>query len=254
MSENNRKIFSNILVIIGLVIGVIACFLCWNERVVTRTENLIKFLPLIQKQQPYFISARPDFESGILALIVIAISSWRGILNFQKRPLLIKLLIFVVDTMIIATFFSMLYIDKSTTGFFQFLSNGAIYYIIVITVCVTMVLFGMKKMAGVTLLVCLFLMMVKSIPIVNAALGNRGYWALIGFCICFILQQTINLSGLKTELSYLYGKGMNAVSGAVDELERTGKVAAKIVSASTGVPLEVPNAKVEPQKKLEDHE
>ena len=207
-----QKTKNNVQILIGLAIGLFCCLFLWGARTVE------------YKSITYFVGGIPNSKSGIFALMIIAFSVWRGILGFQAGKKWINILIFIVDMTIFSTVFSLLRPESSSTsvfGLFEMMKKDA-FYTVVITFCITMLAFGMKNLAKVALFITPILIFSRDLSIISEALKFRGYLALVGIVVCFIMQNSINSSAVKRDLSILYGESNKAIVGAAQEAKAIG--------------------------------
>ncbi len=209
MEQKTKKI---VQILIGLAIGLFACLFLWGTRIITYNSTT------------YFVSGKPDLVSGVIALVIIAISAWRGLLNFHNEHKWISIMVFVIDLTIFATIFSLITPQESTTGIKGLFAmmKKEVFYTVVFTFCITMLVFGMKNLAKLAIFITPILILSKGLSIASDAFDFDGFLVLVGITVCFIMQNSINPSAIKQDISLLYSKSNRAIEGAAQETKAIG--------------------------------
>lgn len=233
--------------VIGLILGIIGCCLCWGKHYYSTFETRGFFLTQLilgEKEIRHIVCGNPTFGSGTLGLIMIFLLYVRGILQFNKGSKLFGLFRLLVLITIFATFFSLIIYqtkeyDSWLTGFSEQIKNDLLLFAVMI-VTITTLLFGMKGISKFILLACALIVMIDRWKVLDESLGIQGFLAFLLFVSCFYLQQNVNIQELKTDLRLLYNKSSNVISDTFDEAsneaQRLGQVAASAASAYMGVP------------------
>ena len=227
MSNSNSNKFLSFLKsnegkqIIGLVLGVIGCVICWGN-------NRFGFLGL------RYVDGSPNFTTGLMSILLLGVIYIRGIVDFSNSKF--KLPTMLVYITIFATFFALLCGKKDVFS----ILFGNTFMVVVSVFCFTMLLFGMRGITKVSIIIAMLLWFYDRMKPINKAFGYSGFLVLLFWFSCFYCLENIDVQQLMSDLKLLYGKAKpkisNAFSEAADDMQDIGEMAAEVSSASMGVP------------------
>lgn len=236
MSEKSEKfkVFwkTNCNLIIGFVLCVVVCVICWRDWPIHRK---ILGIELWKKNN---INGTPNIWPGILGLGVVLFMWARNILSFNGKNRVAVLCTLLIDITVFSTFFAL--ISNQEKDFLGSFVDGT-FKMCFTVFFLAMILFGMRSIAKITVIVGLCVWGYDKFEAIGEAMGVWSYVALILFVLSLILQENINFGELKKDFCQLYSRSIsginNTLNEASNEAQRMGQVATSAASAATGVPI-----------------
>ena len=237
MSEKSEKfkIFwkTNGNLIVGFVLCVAVCIICWRDWDTYRT---IFGLKLWKKNT---VNGTPDIWPGILGLGVVLFMWARSILSFTGKNKVAVLGTLLVDITVFSTFFAL--ITNQEKDFLGSFFDGT-FKMCFTVFFLAMILFGIRSIAKITVIVGLCVWGYDKFSVIGDTMGVWSYIALLLFMLSLYLQENINFGELKKDFCQLYSRSIsdinNTLNEASNEAQRLGQVAASAASAATGVPID----------------
>lgn len=237
MSETSEKfkIFwkTNGNLIVGFVLCVAVCIICWRDWDTYRTI----FGRKLWKKNT--INGTPDIWPGILGLGVVLFMWARNILSFTGKNKVAVLCTLLVDITVFSTFFAL--ITNQEKDFLGSFFDGT-FKMCFTVFFLAMILFGIRSIAKITVIVGLCVWGYDKFSVIGDAIGVWSYIALLLFMLSLILQENINFGELKKDFCQLYSRSIsdinNTLNEASNEAQRLGQVAASAASAATGAPID----------------
>lgn len=181
------------------------------------------------------IQQTPDFISALIALVLISILQFRGILtvtqpasdSLKKENRLLFTVMNLLSIAVHTLFFTMLvkifiFPNYGTPDVLQNLHTN-IALTVFIAFSVAGMIFGAQSVSKILMIAFAFVLMFKNIRLVNSALGVGGFAAILssvcGFYLEFI-QDSFSRKTLLLDLNFFLGRYENIELKAKDELKK----------------------------------
>ena len=196
--------------------------------------ELLKIAGIAQNQNVK-IQQTPDFISTLVALVIIGILQFRGIIRIttptdndsksEHRFLftIVNLLSIIVHTLFFTILIKIVVFPNSgLTNVLQTLHQN-LFLTIFISISIAGMIFGAQSVSKILMILFVFVLMFKNISLINSSLGTWGFAAIISSVCGFYLEfipESFNRRNLLLDLNFYLGKYENIELRAKDELKK----------------------------------
>lgn len=196
--------------------------------------ELLKIAGIAQNQNVN-IQQTPDFISTLVALVIIGILQFRGIIRIttptdndsksEHRFLftIVNLLSIIVHTLFFTILIKIVVFPNSgLTNVLQTLHQN-LFLTIFISISIAGMIFGAQSVSKILMILFVFVLMFKNISLINSSLGIWGFTAIISSVCGFYLEfipDSFNRRNLLLDLNFYLGKYENIELRAKDELKK----------------------------------